>query len=77
MDRLLVPTDVLRIFNASAHLGRIIGPRKCILSSSQYTFASMEYLQLFSEFCAMKSSESVTFGRNPGCSNMTELLRNF
>ena len=41
---LLILTNVLGIFNASAHLRRIVGPWKCILGTSQWTFTGVEYL---------------------------------
>lgn len=69
-------TNMLRIFNAAAHLRRIVRSRELILCSRDRTLTSMEYLNTVSPQ-AKNADFLVTFGRNDGCSSITELLRNF
>lgn len=75
----MIRTNMLCIFNAPAHLWRIVWSRKAVFGASKWPSSCMKNLaqivSVFSSFYCLDINS--TLGRNDGCSSITELLRNF
>lgn len=73
-------TDMLRVFDTSAHFGRVIGAGEAIFCASQGSSSREKDLVKLADVGLQKGAgitEGHTLGRKDGCSSITELFRNF